>query len=210
MMSTFTNCSVNLNDIDELVQKFLSILHTQLGIPETDLQLSWKETQSSVLQDKHSQSKSTKTSEKKDETSQSSAEKILTCQMMMKRKNQICGKKVSKNSKTGRYCGTHCKSENSNVVENSPDLSNYHVFKKNSFDRYVYGDTGLILKSKDEQKIVGHQGSNGVVRDLTAEEISLCQRRRLEYIANYHANLNENCEISKVNTVAHTSKLNFL
>lgn len=201
------NCSVDVSDMDELVQKFLSVLHVRLDIMEDNLKSFWNETQSASLQENFS-SKNAKGCGKKDEAK---AEKeTRTCQMMLKKGNRVCGKKVSKNSKTGKYCSVHCKAENSGVVENTPDLSNYHVFKKNAFDRYVYGDTGLILKSKDEQKIVGHQGANGVIRDLNADEILLCQRRRLDYIANYHSNLNENCEISKVNTVEHTSKLNFL
>lgn len=198
------SCSFDISDLDGLVQKFLSVLHTRLDIKKDNLTTLWKETKSSILHSNISDKKGEKSLQVKAE------KETRICQMMLKKKGQKCEKKVSKNSKTGKYCSLHCKAEDSGSAENAPDLSNYHVFKKNVFDRYVYGDTGLILKNKDEQKIVGHQGANGVIRDLNADEISLCQRRRLDYIANYHVNLAENCEISKVNTVEHTSKLNFI
>lgn len=205
MSNISANCSIDLSDIDNLTQKFISVLHVQLKTSEEELRSLWQEMQTSVLRGESSQTKHSKKESGKTE------EPVLTCQATLKRKNQICGKKVSKNSKTGRYCATHCKCENStSAVENAPDLSNYHVFKKNAFENYTYGDTGLILKNKDDQKIIGHQSTNGTIRDLTAEEITLCQRRRLDYIANYHTNLAENCETSKANTVEHTSKLNFL
>lgn len=207
MSNISANCSIDVSDIDNLTQKFISALHVQLKTSEEELKSLWQEMQTLVLRGESSQMKNSQ----KESGSKIEKESVLTCQATLKRKNQICGKKVSKNSKTGRYCATHCKCENStSTVENAPDLSNYHVFKKNAFENYTYGDTGLILKNKDDQKIIGHQSTNGTIRDLTAEEITLCQRRRLDYIANYHANLAENCEGSKVNTVEHTSKLNFL
>lgn len=200
-----SSSTIDVSYMDDLTQKFISALHIQLNTSEETLRSLWQEAQSSVLQGTfHPKIARTKNSEAKDE------QKIqATCQAVLKRKNQPCGKKVSKNSKTGRYCSIHCKCE-VNVSENAPDLSNYHVFKKNAFENYTYGDTGLILKSKEEQKIIGHQSGNGTIRDLTADEISLCQRRRLDYIANYHANLAETCSENKVDTVDHTSKINFL
>jgi hypothetical protein len=199
--------SINIHDIDNLVQKFISDLHNQFNASEETLLTLWQEVQTSTLQSDFSRTISSKTKSSKHE--QKPEKEPATCQAILKRKSQPCGKKVSKNSKTGKYCSVHCKCENSTTA-NTPDLSNYHIFKKNAFENFTYGDTGLILKNKDEQKIIGHQSANGTIRDLTADEITLCQRRRLDYIANYHANLAEKCKASKMDTIEHTSKLSFL
>ena len=81
------------------------------------------------------------------------------------------------------------------------------LFKLNAFDRYAYGSTGLILKSKDDQRIIGRQTANGSILDLTAEDIELCRRRKLGFIPRYHADLTKGTEMSSASTVTHTSKI---
>ena len=84
------------------------------------------------------------------------------------------------------------------------------IFKLNAFDRYAYGSTGLILKSKDDQRIIGRQTGDGSILDLTSEDIELCRRRKLDFIPRYHADLTKGTEASNASTVTHTSKIAFL
>ena len=100
------------------------------------------------------------------------------------RKGQECGKKISPKSETRKFCGIHLKKENvyeskTVDVDNEDDV---FVIRKNKFDNFVYGNTGLVFKSSKHKFIVGRQNNHtGKVEKLSDNDIDLCKKYKLRY-----------------------------
>lgn len=126
------------------------------------------------------------------------------------RRGQECGKKISLQSESKNYCGTHLKHETLGAVrEKEAEAIDGFIFRLNDKGRYVFGDTGLILKSVDDKKIIGKQLPDGSVADLTEEDIALCKRRKLRFIESYsmqHVAATAT-EAKGCDTLQHTAKI---
>ena len=133
-----------------------------------------------------------------------------TCISILKtgpRKNQLCGKKSTSSSD---YCKTHhskiygsSKSEEnesksfsqSEDTSTQPSLgtntSGYPVggkeeddvivIRKNKHNNFVFGNTGLIIKSAKEKYIVAREAEDGNWIPLTRDDIEECERYHLKY-----------------------------
>jgi hypothetical protein len=99
-----------------------------------------------------------------------------------KRKGEECGKPV----KDGyEKCKTHLKNNEEEAVpsyiskvEEEEDIL---VIKKNKFNNFVYGNTGLIFKSSLEKYIVAKEGSNGQWLPLDEYDIEMCKQYNLKW-----------------------------
>ncbi len=102
---------------------------------------------------------------------------------MGKRAGELCGKKISKNSLTNKYCGVHLKYESNETLE--PVLQEDNItFEKNKWGYFEYGKTGLIL-STEKKSIIGRIDADGVIKDLDKKDVDLCKMRDIKYIENY-------------------------
>lgn len=96
------------------------------------------------------------------------------------RKGEECGKSV----KDGEFCKTHSKKEhveektNKVVIEDDEDIL---IIKKNKYNNFVYGNTGLIFKSSLEKYIVAKEGTNGEWLPLDEIDIDLCKEYNLKW-----------------------------
>lgn len=119
------------------------------------------------------------------------------------RKGEMCGKKISVKSETGKYCGTHVKLETISAVKEKQALDDIGglVFRLNKWNNYTFGETGLILKSKTEKKVIGKQLTDGIILDLGPDDISICKRWKLKFIEKYSGkNTQDKEEIVENNT----------
>jgi hypothetical protein len=186
------------NFIEEKISEFISELNTQCDIADGTLMEVWKKIKDRGMKGVF---------EFKQETKREQKEEHKKCEAKMKngaRKGEDCGKNVSKNSKTGRFCGSHLKQE---TEEAKSDDSEGIIFKKNSYGNFAFGNTGLILKSAKDHRIIGKQTSNGSIIDLSEDDINLCKQRRLAYIPNYHSSLEKQGPVGDTNTVKFTSQI---
>lgn len=189
--------------IESRIYEFISELNDQCDITEEILMDVWKKTRDRGMKGVF---------EFKQETKRTPKEEHSKCEAKMKskaRKGENCGKNVSKNSKTGRFCGLHLKQEDSHAEDDKTDESDGIIFKKNQYGNFAFGTTGLILKSGDDHRIIGKQKPNGTIVDLSDDDIKLCKQRRLAYISNYHSSLEKQALIVDTNTVKFTSQIPF-
>ena len=192
--------------IQDRFTQFVSLLQTELGIPEKVLMdiLSKKEFRDSIsINPPKSRAKAVRSVD--DEG----------CTARLKsgaRKGECCGKGISEASASGKYCGVHLKMETVSAVrEKEAEDIEGEVFRRNAWKNFAYGQTGLILKSETEKKVIGKQLSDGTIIDLSAEDIALCRRRKLKYVANYSKNDDkpEGSKVTGSDTIEHTSKIKF-
>ncbi len=125
------------------------------------------------------------------------------------RKGESCGRTVSKKSATRKYCGAHVRLETTGAVreKQGEDLDGV-VFRLNRWNNFTFGETGLILKSGTEKKIIGKQLSDGSVVDLSDDDISLCKRRKIKFVRNYSKkDAAVGAEVKGSSTIEHTSKI---
>jgi hypothetical protein len=98
-----------------------------------------------------------------------------------KRMGEECGKIIKNESD---YCKLHSKKEKieektSKVVfEDDEDIL---IIKKNKFNNFVYGNTGLIFKSSLEKYIVAKEGMNGEWLPLDEIDIDICKEYNLKW-----------------------------
>jgi hypothetical protein len=134
---------------------------------------------------------------KKTETSGSKCEYVKTKGAS---EGELCGCKVSTDSKSGKYCTRHLAQENpekkapakkagakptkaaekkeaSSEVLKTPLSSAKKAVRRNKFDNYEDPQTGFIL---DHTKtVIGRQNPDGTIDALTLEDIETC--KRLQY-----------------------------
>ena len=98
-----------------------------------------------------------------------------------KRIGEECGKILKNDSE---FCKVHSKKEKveektSKVVfEDDEDIL---IIKKNKFNNFVYGNTGLIFKSSLEKYIVAKEGMNGEWLPLDEIDIDICKEYNLKW-----------------------------
>jgi hypothetical protein len=126
--------------------------------------------------------------------SSSMAKNVATCTAILKsgeNKNNPCGKSVSNKSESGQYCAMHVRLEKKDKVLAETDTINSQlVFRINKYGNFEFGQTGLVLKSQKDRKIIGKQVKDSVV-DLNDDDIALCKQRKFKYIPNYSKTLQE-------------------
>lgn len=194
--------------MESKVHEFISELSEQYNIPEDLLLEVWAKIARRQMEQMFGHTTGENTSGKVTKSKPEGG-----CQAILKsghRRTQTCGNNISLKSKSGRFCTTHVKLENTSECEPPIDESEGVVFKKNKWGNYAFGDTGLILKAQDDQRIIGKQKPDGAIIDLTEDDMKLCKRRRLAYVPNYHANLIQQAPSDSANTITFTSQIAFL
>ena len=106
---------------------------------------------------------------------------MTTCKVLIKsgvRKGEECGKSIKSGE---RACKSHSKSKEP-VEEPQPlEEDEIYIIRKNCFNNFVYGNTGLIFKSSTEKYIVAKEGSKGEWLPLEAEDIEVCKKNGLRW-----------------------------
>jgi hypothetical protein len=106
---------------------------------------------------------------------------MTTCKVLIKsgaRKGEECGKSIKGGE---RACKSHSKSKEP-VEEPQPlEEDEIYIIRKNGFNNFVYGNTGLIFKSSTEKYIVAREGSKGEWLPLEAEDIEVCKKNGLRW-----------------------------
>jgi hypothetical protein len=106
------------------------------------------------------------------------------CRALIKsgqRKGEECSKVIKGN---GEYCKSHSKKEkteektNKIVFEDDEDIL---IIRKNEFNNFVFGNTGLIFKSSLEKYIVAKEGMKGEWLPLDEIDIDLCKEYNLNW-----------------------------
>jgi hypothetical protein len=96
-----------------------------------------------------------------------------------KRKGEECGKTFKSGE---RACKIHSKPKVVIEEEEEPYKEDeVYIIKKNSYNNFVYGNTGLIFKSSTEKYIVAREGSKGEWLPLEDEDIELCKKNGLRW-----------------------------
>ena len=106
---------------------------------------------------------------------------MTTCKVLIKsgaRKGEECGKSIKAGE---RACKSHSKSKEP-IEEPQPlEEDEIYIIRKNGFNNFVYGNTGLIFKSSTEKYIVAREGSKGEWLPLEAEDIEVCKKNGLRW-----------------------------
>ena len=106
---------------------------------------------------------------------------MTTCRALIKsgaRKGEECGKSIKHGE---RACKVHSKAKEP-VEEPEPlQEDEIYIIRKNAFNNFVYGNTGLIFKSSIEKYIVAREGSKGEWLPLEEEDINLCKKNGLRW-----------------------------
>jgi hypothetical protein len=111
------------------------------------------------------------------------------------RKGEECGKKVfSIGNEEFEYCVKHINSKKEELqgpgpgikehvyVSNKEDINSEElVIKKNNFGNFVFGQSGLIIKSAKEKYVVAKEGKNGEWNPLEEKDILMCKKFHLRY-----------------------------
>lgn len=106
---------------------------------------------------------------------------MTTCKALIKsgaRKGEECGKSIKAGE---RACKLHSKTKEP-VEEPQPlEEDEIYIIRKNAFNNFVYGNTGLIFKSSTEKYIVAREGLKGEWLPLEAEDIEVCKKNGLRW-----------------------------
>ena len=106
---------------------------------------------------------------------------MTTCRALIKsgaRKGEECGKAVKSGE---RACKVHSKAKEP-IEEPEPlQEDEIYIIRKNAFNNFVYGNTGLIFKSSTEKYIVAREGSKGEWLSLEEDDINLCKKNGLRW-----------------------------
>jgi hypothetical protein len=103
------------------------------------------------------------------------------------RKGEECGKKVfSIGDEEFEYCVKHINtnqnlSKKETLKEQEDINSEELVIKKNNFGNFVFGQSGLIIKSAKEKYVVAKEGKNGEWNPLEEKDILMCKKFHLRY-----------------------------
>lgn len=176
-----------LSVIEELFGKFSDKIQHEYSITQEEIDQILKDIEGTENNKKLKPSKKA-VSKKKKETN----EEKKTCISDIKtgkRKGELCGIKVSDKSTTGNYCTRHLKCENAVEKVSEKEEITGPLFRKNKYGNFVYGDTGLMLKSNKEQIVIGKQLQDGNIEDLTDEDIEVCKRNKFKFVREYSKKL---------------------
>lgn len=106
---------------------------------------------------------------------------MTTCKALIKsgaRKGEECGKVI----KCGeRACKLHSKAKEHMEEPEPLQEDEIYIIRKNAFNNFVYGNTGLIFKSSTEKHIVAKEGSKGEWIPLEEDDIHLCKKNGLRW-----------------------------
>jgi hypothetical protein len=106
---------------------------------------------------------------------------MTTCKALIKsgaRKGEECGKVI----KCGeRACKLHSKAKEPMEEPEPLQEDEIYIIRKNAFNNFVYGNTGLIFKSSTEKYIVAKEGSKGEWLPLEEDDIHLCKKNGLRW-----------------------------
>ena len=101
---------------------------------------------------------------------------------------KVCGKSISRNSITKKYCIHHLSQENKNKIkledENSEKKSNVKiVIKKDSYGWYTHKETGLVFKHclETNHKIAYAYKNIDKLEKLDTDHIELCKKFHFKY-----------------------------
>lgn len=110
------------------------------------------------------------------------------------RKNLPCSKKTTLIPETNipsDFCSIHynkskdtkeqISTEKPVTSESQTNDEDFIVIRKNKFNNFVFGKTGLIIKSSKEKYIVAKESDNGDWLPLSEEDIEDCKRYHLKY-----------------------------
>lgn len=106
---------------------------------------------------------------------------MTTCRAVIKsgqRKGEECGKSIKSGE---RACKLHSKTKVEIEVEKPCEEDDLYIIRKNQFNNFVYGNTGLIFKSSTEKYIVAREGSKGEWLPLDETDIKVCKENGLRW-----------------------------
>jgi hypothetical protein len=146
----------------------------------------------------------------KNKNNNNNKEIMSGCKAIIKtgnRKGEECGKKVFVYANEEfDYCVKHINNqkEEENKQQEKEDIL---IIKKNFFGNFVFGESGLIIKSSKEKYVVAKEGKSGEWLPLSEEDIMLCKKFHLRYKIidlsfkgeTTNKNLIKNIEFYKVN-----------
>jgi hypothetical protein len=103
-------------------------------------------------------------------------------------KGKPCGKKINKNSTTGRFCSMHYKKaeqENTKTVtvKREEEIEGL-VIKKDRYGHFVYGNTGLVFKNNKDKYIYAKTNEDGVLSNISEDDILVCKKYSLKFKRN--------------------------
>lgn len=78
--------------------------------------------------------------------------------------------------------------KNTNYQSRDDDDDSQMFIRKNKHGNFVYGGSGLVLKSSKEKYVIGKQVDTGIIVNLTDEDIERCKKYKLRFKRNYVAN----------------------
>ena len=94
------------------------------------------------------------------------------------------GNPCSKQSFMNGYCKQHIsdfEEEKKREEEEKLLNSNTLIIAKNQYNNFVFGRSGLIIRSAREKYVVAKEGKNGEWLPLSEEDIQTCKKFRLRY-----------------------------
>ncbi len=111
----------------------------------------------------------------------SKIDNMNVCKVIIKtgaRKGEECGKTFKHGE---RACKTHSKSKVEIEDVKPCEEDDLYIIRKNQFNNFVYGNTGLIFKSSTEKYIVAREGSKGEWLPLEEADIKVCKENGLRW-----------------------------
>lgn len=114
-------------------------------------------------------------------TSLGKSNNMNICKVIIKsgaRKGEECGKTFKYGE---RACKTHSKTKVEIEDVKPSEEDDLYIIRKNQFNNFVYGNTGLIFKSSIEKYIVAREGSKGEWLPLDETDIQVCKENGLRW-----------------------------
>lgn len=84
------------------------------------------------------------------------------------------------------------------ILEAIKASSGSHIITKNKFGNYMHEQTGLVFKSAIDHKIIGRQGDDGSIIQLTSDDINICNQYKFDYILPENLDMSVNLKDVKV------------
>jgi len=211
------------DSIQSNIESFLKVVSSNYKINYTELLNLWKGVSSSTedseinfdedddvkipeVSTKETKPKTTGASDPKKRGASPKSQDVSKCQYKStkgKNEGELCGTKVSDESKSGLYCKKHLKQEteanNSSakkvekpktktVEKDQPKITSSYIEKKtstfnivkNKFGNYWNEATCLVF-DKETKRAIGKQSEDGKIIPLTKQDIETCKNNNLPY-----------------------------